>query len=507
MAVEKNQEYVIEIESFGNSGEGIGHIDGYTLFVTGALPGETVRVVATKVKKNYGYARLLSVEKAAPDRVEPACPVAKRCGGCELQHMSYEAQLRFKAGRVKDCLERLGGVEGLFLPEGFCGSATENPAGPALVKSDGQVPETDACSGQTGGIELQVLGCEEEPWHYRNKAQFPVGLDRAGRSVAGFYAARSHEIIACEECRIQDPIINTVKRIVMDTVRDLKDFKHLYIRRAAATGQTMVCFVVEKETRALDEAIERIKELPEITSICFNLQPDDTNVILGEKYISIFGPLFIEDKIGDITFQIAPESFYQVNSRMTEKLYEKALEYASLTGGETVWDLYCGIGTISLFLAKKAGKVLGVEIVPQAIKNAKENAKINGINNAEFICGAAEDVINEAMANRTGTACCDSSGARSHAPGDPAMVDISSGIPLPDVVVVDPPRKGCDEKLITAIGKANPERIVYVSCDPATLARDVARLREYEYELRKVCAVDQFWQTRHVEAVALMSGV
>ena len=455
MEVVKNQEYELEIESFGNSGEGIGRMDGYTLFVNGALPGETVRVVVTKTKKNYGYARLLSVLSPSPDRVEPVCPVAKRCGGCELQHMSYEAQLRFKASRVKECLERLGGVE---------------------------------CDG----LVMQVLGCEDEPWHYRNKAQFPVGLDRDGQPVAGFYAARSHEIIACDECRIQAPIINKVKRVVMDSVHDLTSFKHLYVRYAAATGQTMVCFVVEKETRALDAAIERLKELPEITSICYNLQPDETNVILGEKYISEFGPLFIEDKIGDITFRIAPESFYQVNSRMTGRLYEKALEYASLNGDETVWDLYCGIGTISLFLAKEAGKVIGVEIVPQAIKNAKENAEINGKNNAQFICGAAEDVIDEAMADRDGTVRGDVSG------------DYESGIPLPDVVVVDPPRKGCDEKLIAAIGKANPKRIVYVSCDPATLARDVARLREYGYELKKVCAVDQFWQTRHVESIALL---
>ncbi len=451
--VEKNHEYEIEIVSFGNSGEGIGHVDGYTLFVTGALPGETVRVVVTKTKKHYGYARLLSVIKASTDRVEPVCPVAKRCGGCELQHMSYGAQLRFKAERVKECLERLGGVK---------------------------------------GIRMQVIGCEDEPWHYRNKAQFPVGEDRSGQAVAGFYAARSHEIIACDTCAIQQPIINEIKTIVMNTVRDTSELKHLYIRYAASTGQTMVCFVVSKQTSALDEVVDKLREKTMVTSICLNIQPDDTNVILGEEFIPVYGPLYIEDKISDICYRIAPESFYQVNSFVTGKLYEKALEYAALSGGEIVWDLYCGIGTISLFLAKKAGKVIGVEIVPQAIKNAKENARINGVHNAEFICGAAENVIDEAMSG---------GGHFNGMKGED--IDLS----LPDVIVVDPPRKGCDEKLIDSIGRINPKRIVYVSCDPATLARDVSRLREYGYELKKVCVVDQFWQTRHVETCCLLERV
>ncbi len=437
--VKKNQEYEIKIESFGNSGEGISHIDGYTLFVSGALPGEKVRVVVTKTKKNYGYARLLSVITPSPDRVEPVCPVAKRCGGCELQHMSYEAQLGFKIGRVKECLERIGGVV---------------------------VPL------------LESIGCEDEPWHYRNKAQFPIGKNKEGKRVIGFYAARSHDIIPCDECVIQQPIINEIKKVVEDNIDLTEDIRHLYIRTAAATGQTMVCLVVFKKTADVEDIISKIKEIKNVTSICINYNKKETNVILGESFEMVEGPLYIEDKIGDVLFRIAPESFYQVNSYITGKLYDKALEYASLGGDEVVWDLYCGIGTISLFLSKKAKEVIGVEIVEQAIKNAKENAKINGIDNAEFICGAAEDVIDAAMEN--------------------------TNIDLPDVVVVDPPRKGCDEKLITAIGKASPSRIVYVSCDPATLARDIDRLSEYGYSLKRGCVVDQFWQTRHVETVALL---
>ena len=456
MEVKKNQEYEIEIESFGNSGEGISHIDGYTLFVSGALPGERVKVVVTKTKKNYGYARLLSVITPSPDRIEPACPVAKRCGGCELQHISYEAQLRFKAQHVKDCLERIGGVE---------------------------VPE------------LEVIGCEKgssglfEPWHYRNKAQFPVGENRDGERLIGFYAARSHDIIPCGECAIQQPVINKIKEVVENKIELTNDIRHLYVRTASATGQTMVCLVVSKRTNRIDDIISIIKDIKEVTSICINYNDKNTNVILGDRFETVKGPLYIEDKIGDLTFRIGPESFYQVNSYITEKLYNKALEYACLTGGETVWDLYCGIGTISLFLSKEAKKVIGVEIVEQAIENAKENAEINGINNAEFICGAAEDVIDEVM-NHAGV----------------GSAECSYGIvEILDVIVVDPPRKGCDEKLIAAIGKADPNRIVYVSCDPATLARDIARLREFGYTLKKACAVDQFWQTRHVESVVLLS--
>ncbi|MBR6228597.1 MAG: 23S rRNA (uracil(1939)-C(5))-methyltransferase RlmD [Eubacterium sp.] len=459
MTVKKNQEYEVIIEAFGNSGEGISHINGYTLFVSGALPGERVKVAVTKAKKNYGYARLVSIEEPSPDRMEPGCPVAKRCGGCELQHMSYEAQLRFKVQRVVDCLTRLGGV------------SESAVAGP------------------------EVIGCVDEPWHYRNKAQFPVGVDRESRIAVGFYAARTHAIIPCGDCLIQSPVINRIKNVIEKCIDDADSVKHIYIRHAAATGQTMVCLVVPKKTAVLNRIKEAVlSEIKEVTSLCVNIHPDDTNVVLGDVFESLYGPLYIEDIIGDLRFRIAPESFYQVNPYITEKLYQKALEYAALTGEEIVWDLYCGIGTIGLFLSKKAKKVIGVEVVPQAVKNAKENADINSIENAEFYCGTAEDIISRAVGDKE-------VGRRGGGEATDAAFNLAE---LPDVVVVDPPRKGCDEKLIEAIGSAAPERIVYVSCDPATLSRDIARFRPYGYELEKACVVDQFWQTKHVETVALL---
>lgn len=493
--ISKNDEVLLEIDGYGHSGEGIGHVDGYTLFVQGAIPGEQVRVRVVKAKKNYGYGKILSVEETSDARVEPVCPVARRCGGCELQHMSYEEQLRFKTGHVRECMERIGGVDGLLCPDGMTDSE----------------PEMTKSSIPSEGVRMEVLSafsCDAEPCRYRNKAQFPIGRDRSGRPVAGFYAARSHEIIPCEDCLLQDAKINRILMIIMDHVREVDKeladesmvyneethtgwLRHVYIRLGYATGQMMVCLVVndrigsdyEKKAGSryrLTDLVTKIAREPGEKAVLLNENTKKTNVVPGEKYIQLTGLPYIEDRIGQLRFQIGPDSFYQVNPHITKKLYDKALEYAALNGRETVWDLYCGIGTISLSMARHAKQVIGVEIVPQAIGNAKENAKINQIENATFIPGAAEDVIDEAMADW-------------------------GGIPLPDVVVVDPPRKGCDEKLITAIGKAAPDRIVYVSCDPATLARDIARLRPYGFELKKVCVVDQFWQTRHVETVVLLS--
>ena len=493
MSLVKNQEIDLTIESFGNSGEGVAHVDGYALFVSGALPGERVHVVVTKVKKNYGYARLLSVLDASPDRVEPLCPVYKRCGGCELQHMSYEAQLRFKTERVYDCLTRIGGVSGNSLPGEIPGEST---------------------------VRLEVIGCEGEPWHYRNKVQLPVGYDKNGNIVTGFYVARSHEIIPCDECYIQDKKISGVVTEIISILNKYNNgalvydetehhglIRHIYIRHGQQTDRLVVCLVLNvDDTRLIDDCLYEINSLSDVSGVCININNKRTNVITGDKYISVFGDIFIEDKIGDITFRIAPESFYQVNSHMTEKLYGKALEYASLTGNEVVWDLYCGIGTISLFLAKKAKKVVGVEIVDQAIKNAKENAKINSINNAEFICGAAEEIIDSLVNDGLQSSIAGVTASTLLVDEDQHGIGRSnSDRELPDVVVVDPPRKGCDEKLISAIGKASPARIVYVSCDPATLARDIARLREFGYELKKACVVDQFWQTKHVETCALLT--
>ena len=454
MNFKKNDIIEVDIDAYGSSGEGIAHPEGCALFVQGTLVGERVRVLIVKLKKTYGYGKLLEVIQPSSERVIPICPVADKCGGCDLQHMSYEEQLRFKKERVCDCLTRIGGVDSLKQPK--------------LVMESEQKQTSD--EDKNRHIEIEVLGCEKEPSNYRNKAQFPVS-----DGCVGFYAARSHRIIEIENCSIQQSIINNIKNIITECISVGDWLRHIYIRYAFATEQAMVCLVVRRFDDEIKIIEKELKKIKEINSFIINYNLEDTNVILGDRYETIYGTEYIEDMIGDIRYRISPGSFYQVNPYMTEKLYDKALEYAELEGGETVWDLYCGIGTISLFLAKRAKQVIGVEVVPEAIKNAKENAELNNIENAEFICGTAEDVAEE--------------------------------LAPPDVIVVDPPRKGCDEKLIHTIGKYTPSRIIYVSCDPATLARDIARLKSYGYELDRVCVVDQFWQSKHVETVVQLVNI
>ena len=467
--MEKNQIVVVEIEDIGNDGEGIGKVDGYTLFVKGAVVGDVAKVKVLKAKKTYGYAKVEELINPSPDRVEPKCAVAGKCGGCQLQHLSYERQLAYKEDKVKNCLQRIGGI---------------------AVEQLEQVMEP-------------IIGMEE-PFYYRNKAQYPVGTDKTGNIVMGFYAGHSHNIMECMDCAIQEPVNAVILPVLKEFMKTYGIsayeeetgkglLRHILTRVGFHTKEVMVCLIingrkfphVKELVEKLTLAVRNFKDLEgkggyRLKSVCLNVNTEKTNVILGNEMVSIYGNTYITDYIGEIKYQISPLSFYQVNPKQTVKLYEKALQYANLNGNETVWDLYCGIGTISLFLAQKAGKVYGVEIIPQAIEDAKNNAKINGIENAEFFVGAAEDVM-------------------------PTKYKESNGTMKADVIVVDPPRKGCEESLLDTIVKMESKRIVYVSCDPATLARDVKYLRGKEYEVEKVCPVDQFGHTGHVETVCLLS--
>jgi 23S rRNA (uracil1939-C5)-methyltransferase len=451
MDMKKNDIVRVTIEDIGIAGEGIGKVDGFTLFIKDAVVGDTVQAKVMKVKKNYGYARLLDVLTPSPYRVDPFCPVAKQCGGCQLQALSYEEQLAFKRKKVEGNLRRLGGFSDL--------------------------PNID------------IVGMDE-PKHYRNKAQFPVGKDRDGKLITGFYAGRTHAIIPNTDCALGMPgneeILKRVLRFMH--VYHIKSYdeenhtglvRHILIRYGKRTGEWMVCLVLNgKELRKAEKLAESLCEIEGMTSITYSVNMEKTNVIMGTEIHTIWGQDYITDYIGDIRYQISPLSFFQVNPTQTEVLYGQALEYAGLTGSETVWDLYCGIGTISLFLAQKAKKVYGVEIIPQAIEDARRNAMLNGLTNTEFFVGKAEEVLPQQYKENQVRA---------------------------DVIVVDPPRKGCDQTLLETMVEMQPERIVYVSCDSATLARDLKYLCESGYELRKIKAVDMFPQTVHVETVCLMS--
>ena len=448
--VEKNKIYEMQIDALGSNGEGIGRIDGYTVFVEGALPGETIRVLIVKVKKNYGYGKRMEILEVSPQRREPLCPVAKQCGGCQLQHLSYEAELAYKTREVKDVMERIGGIK---------------------------------------GVEVKPALGMENPWRYRNKAQFPVGKGKDGCAI-GFYAKRSHRIVDTEKCFLQnecnDEIIGIVRTFLNEFNISLYDeekhkglVRHILTRIGRSSGEIMVCIVINgKKLPNSDILVERLKAVEGVVSIVLNVNKEKTNVILGQKIITLWGKDTITDSIDGIEFEISPLSFYQVNPVQTEVLYGKAVELAGLKGDETVLDLYCGIGTISLFFARKAKKVFGVEIVPEAIADAKKNAARNGITNAEFAVGAAEEVI-------------------------PRLYE-EEGITA-DIVVVDPPRKGCDEKLLETILQISPEKIVYVSCNPATWARDLAVLKEGGYALKEVQPVDQFSHSVHVEVVSMLA--
>ena len=460
--MQKNDIATVTIEDIGVNGEGIGKVDGYTLFIKDAVIGDRVEVKVMKAKKNYGYARLMKILEPSAARVEPRCAFARKCGGCQIQEMSYEQQLAFKEKKVRGNLERIGG----FAPE--------------LLDR----------------VMDPVLGMEE-PFGYRNKAQFPFGTDREGRPVTGFYAGRTHDIISNTDCALGAPVNHEILEIILAFMEeygiasyDEKTgqglLRHVLIRCGFTTKEIMVCLVVNgSEIPHAEELIRRLRGIGGMTSISLSPNTRQTNVIMGDSYQVLWGQGYITDYIGSIRYQISPLSFYQVNPVQTEKLYSLALAYADLKGGETVWDLYCGIGTISLFLAQKAGQVYGVEIVPQAIEDARRNAGINEIENAEFFVGKAEEVLPEYYEKY----------AREHG-GESARAD---------VIVVDPPRKGCDEALLDTVVKMRPEKVVYVSCDSATLARDLKMLCGAGYELEKVRAVDMFPMTVHVETVCLLS--
>ena len=451
--VEKNKEYIFDIISQGYEGEGIAKIDNkYPIFIEGALKSEKVKVRIVKVNKNFAYGKLMEVLEASEERVNPPCAIYKRCGGCKLQHASYKAQLDFKWDRVKDCVSKIGKLDS------------------TIVK--------------------YPLGMEN-PWRYRNKVQLPIGLIN-GEVKIGFFAPRSHDIIDMESCLIQDEIGDKVVKLTREWIEkfnirpynvdgeyDEKGIvRHIMIRRGFTTNEVMIVLVTNGETLPHKEEFVdlMVKNIPGIKSVIQNINSKKTNVILGLESKTLWGEDTISDYIGDFRFNISPLSFFQVNPIQTEVLYSKALEYANLTGNEEVFDAYCGTGTITLFLSQKAKKVYGVEIIPQAIDNAWINAKENKVENVEFFVGESEVVIPDL---------------------------INKGVKA-DVVVVDPPRKGCDKKLLDAITNIDAKKIVYVSCDPSTLGRDLQVLEENGYKTLEVQPVDMFPNTAHIENVALL---
>lgn len=531
MEYKKNDYVTVTIEDIGSDGEGIGKVDGFTLFIKDAVIGDTVEAKIIKSKKHYAYARLEKVLKPSPFRVEPKCEYHRQCGGCQIQVLSYEKQLEFKQQKIRNNLIRIGGFSPDYVDR-----------------------------------RMEPIVGMDEPFRYRNKAQYPVGTDKEGNIITGFYAGRTHNIIANTNCYLGVEQNQEILEIILDYMRRNKVsaydeatreglVRHVLIRSGFTSGEIMVCIVINKIMTSVSdknrmkaggktevkksysqhtpmgihgdsaninneflpnqgELLSRLAEIKGMTSISVSINTEKTNVIMGKEIHILWGSDTISDTIhvrdmqkegypftGDaLTFNISPLSFYQVNPVQTEKLYSLALEYAGLTGKETVWDLYCGIGTISLFLALKAKEVCGVEIIPQAIEDARANAKRNGIENATFYVGKAEEVLPEFYEGKmqegkdAGVSCKEN---QSQGAGNSFL--------HPDVIVVDPPRKGCDEACLSTMLQMKPERIVYVSCDSATLARDLKVLCDGGYEVKRVRGVDQFGMTVHVETVCLLS--
>lgn len=477
--MKKNDEIRLTIEDMGVNGEGIGKYDGMPFFVPNAVIGDKIVAGITKLKKHYGYARLISIEEPSPDRVEPRCPLAGKCGGCSLMALSYEKQLEWKESQVYNALHRIGGISEDILQK----------------------------------VKRPIVGMDE-PYHFRNKSQYPVGTDKDGNVVIGFYAPHSHRIVPIVKgksgvgrqskqmdgqggdggienaigCQIASPLDVTILNAVLqymeeagvapyDEMTGRGLLRHILTRRGFATREMMVCLVVNGARLPEEERlVEQLSEAcPHITSIILNTNTRRDNVILGKKTRTVWGADAIRDVLMGNEYLISARSFYQVNPVQTAKLYQKAIEYAGLTGEEVVWDLYCGIGTIGLSMAQNAKQVIGIEVVPEAVRDAEENVRVNGIENVRFVEGKAEDVL------------------------------ASSIFPKPDVIVVDPPRKGLDEITVQTMLSVEPERIVYVSCNPATLARDLKVLRDGGYEMVEYTPYDQFGYSSHVETVVLLS--
>lgn len=453
MKIKKNDIYNIKITDLGTHGEGIGKIDGYALFVKNTLPDEEVKVVVVKANKNYGYGKVIELIKPSPNRITPPCAVAGKCGGCTIQHLNYQSQLDLKRNKVKQNIMRIGGFD---------------------------------------SVQVEPTIGMEEPFHYRNKAQYPVNTDNNGLNI-GFYSLGSHKIVNYDDCLIGSKINKTILKAIRNFIENNNIttynektnkglIRHILIREGYYTNELMVCLVINSYNfKYKNELLHSLENIENITSVVINYNTTKSNVILGNKCETIYGNDYITDKIGDILFKISPLSFFQVNPIQTYKLYSKALEFAELKGNEIVIDAYCGIGSISLFLAQKAKYVYGIEIVPDAIENANENAKLNNINNTEFFVGKSEDIVPQ-LYNEKGI--------------------------KPDIMVVDPPRKGCNESLLKLMLNMSPKRIVYVSCDSATLARDLKILcSDNQYKITKVQPVDMFPHSYHIETVVLMSSV
>ena len=449
MEIRKNDRINLTIESCSANGSGVGRHNGMAIFVPATAVGDEITAHILKVKKSYAFAKVEAVISPSADRIAPECPVYLKCGGCVFSHMTYEAEKKIKADHVAECFKRIGGVSPEFEP---------------------------------------IIGGETDS-RYRNKAQYPVAIEN-GEIKTGFYSPHSHRVIHCPDCRLQPAEFEGILGVfadyikengvsVYDETRHSGLLRHIYIRKGSASGEIMVCAVINgKKLPASEKLISALLEKePSIKSIIININTKDTNVILGDKCVTLWGDDCITDILCGLRFRISPLSFYQVNRNQAERLYNKAAEYASLTGGETVMDLYCGAGTIGLSMASEAKEIIGVEIVPEAVEDAKVNAQMNGVENVRFICGdaaqAAEILKNEGV--------------------------------KPDVIILDPPRKGCSPDMLKTAAQMSPDRIVYVSCDPATLARDCGIFADLGYTAVKATPVDMFPRTGHVETVCLLS--